>query len=157
MIKKIYMGMYNSPVGVIKIEADETKIISIKFSNKKDHVFKEEKNDIIEKLICQLNGYFNGELKIFSIALKLEGTEFQKKIWSALKKIPYGQTVSYKDIAIATGNVKSVRAIGNANGKNRFPIIIPCHRVIYENRTIGGFSAGIWRKKYLLNLEKKNI
>ncbi len=157
MIKKIYRGEYDSPVGVIKIEADEKKIISIHFSNKKDPVFKVETNEIIEKLIYQLNGYFNGELKKFSIALKLEGSEFQKKIWRALKKIPYGQTVSYKDIAIATGNVKSVRAVGNANGKNRFPIIIPCHRVIYENGKIGGFSAGIWRKKYLLNFEKKNI
>ena len=104
-------------------------------------------------VFTQLKEYFNLKREKFYVPLDIEGTEFQKKVWSALQKIPYGKTVSYKDIAEAIGNVKSVRAVGRANGKNPVPIIIPCHRVIEHSGKLGGYSGGSGIKEKLLELE----
>jgi methylated-DNA-[protein]-cysteine S-methyltransferase len=104
-------------------------------------------------VFTQLKEYFNLKRKKFYVPLDIEGTEFQKKVWNALQKIPYGKTVSYKDIAEAIGNVKSVRAVGRANGKNPVPIIIPCHRVIEHSGKLGGYSGGLGIKEKLLELE----
>lgn len=149
----MYRYLYGSPIGVIEIEADNNSLLSLHFMDNQNSESENTTNSIIKDVIFQLDKYFSGELKKFSISLRIEGTEFQKKVWSALKKIPYGKTRSYLDIAKEIGNKNSVRAVGNANGKNKFPILIPCHRVIYENGKLGGFSAGIWRKEFLLELE----
>jgi methylated-DNA-[protein]-cysteine S-methyltransferase len=101
----------------------------------------------------QLNEYFAGNRQNFQLPLKCNGTVFQNRVWSELQKIPYGETRSYEDIAIGIGNKKAVRAIGQANNKNPIMIIIPCHRVIHKNGSIGGFGCGIDTKKYLLDLE----
>ena len=104
-------------------------------------------------VFTQLKEYFNLKRKKFYVPLDIEGTGFQVKVWNELKKIPYGKTASYKDIAAAIRNVNAVRAIGNANGKNPVPIIIPCHRVIEHSGKLGGYSGGINIKEKLLELE----
>ena len=105
-------------------------------------------------LLNELKKYLKGELKHFDCKLDFRGTPFQKRVWSALAKIPYGQTRSYKEIAQAIGHPKAFRAVGNANGQNSIPLIIPCHRVIESNGRLGGFGHGVKVKKQLLDFEK---
>lgn len=106
------------------------------------------------KVKKQLNEYFNNKRTKFSIPIKLFGTDFQKSVLMIMKTIPYGSTFSYSKIATLINNPKSCRAVGNAAGKNPIPIIIPCHRVIKKDNSIGGFTGGSEIKKYLLNFEK---
>jgi O-6-methylguanine DNA methyltransferase len=102
----------------------------------------------------QLKKYLKGELQRFNCKLDFKGSPFQKRVWLALAKIPYGQTRSYKEIARAIGHPKAFRAVGNANGQNSIPLIIPCHRVIESNGGLGGFGHGIGVKRRLLDFEK---
>ena len=111
-------------------------------------------NKHFETLEIELQEYFNGKRKEFSVPLHTPGTDFQNKVWAALQRIPYGQTKSYKEQAITIGNPESVRAVANANGMNRISILIPCHRVIGSDGQLTGYGGGLWRKKYLLELEK---
>jgi AraC family transcriptional regulator of adaptative response/methylated-DNA-[protein]-cysteine methyltransferase len=105
----------------------------------------------------EVNEYFDGKRKTFTVPLDAPGTEFQKGVWEELKKIPYGETISYKTQAARLKNPKGVRAVANANGHNRISILIPCHRVIGEDGTLTGYGGGLWRKKWLLDFEKKNL
>jgi AraC family transcriptional regulator of adaptative response/methylated-DNA-[protein]-cysteine methyltransferase len=105
----------------------------------------------------QLNEYFAGQRKVFDIPLHTPGTDFQNKVWTELKMIPYGHTRSYKEQAVAIGKPESVRAVGHANGMNRISILVPCHRVIGSDGQLTGYGGGLWRKKYLLELESKNV
>jgi len=107
-----------------------------------------------KEAIAQLKKYLRGELRRFDCKLDFRGTSFQEKVWSALAKIPYGETRSYKEIAEAIRHPKAFRAVGNANGCNSIPLIIPCHRVIESNGGLGGFGHGIKIKKELLSFEK---
>lgn len=152
---KKYRTFYDSKVGLLEIEGTENAITKVHFSDKKK--IKSDKNlpPILKKCQKQLDQYFNGKRQNFSLELRLEGTDFQKKVWEQLQKIPYGETASYKDIAVAVGNEKAVRAVGGANGKNNIAIIIPCHRVIGADGDLVGFGGGLWRKIWLLNHEKK--
>jgi AraC family transcriptional regulator, regulatory protein of adaptative response / methylated-DNA-[protein]-cysteine methyltransferase len=109
-----------------------------------------------EKLSLEIKEYFAGERRVFDVPVVLNGTVFQEKIWNILIKIPYGETRSYKDQAIAAGNPAAVRAAAKANGDNRISIIIPCHRVIGSDGNLTGYGGGLWRKKYLLELERKH-
>ncbi len=102
---------------------------------------------------AQIRQYLNGERKSFTVPFDLNGTPFQKTVWNELSLIPYGQTCSYRDIAIRLGNPNSTRAVGSANGKNPICILIPCHRVIASNGGLGGYSGGLKRKSLLLTLE----
>lgn len=113
-------------------------------------------NEHFTELERQLGEYFDGKRKEFDIPLVLEGTEFQKKVWKELQKIPYGYTRSYHDQATTLKNPKAIRAVARANGDNRIAIIIPCHRVIGKNGEMVGYGGGTWRKQFLLNLEGKN-
>ncbi len=104
----------------------------------------------------QLNKYFEGKLKIFTIPIKIEtGTKFQREVWKALQSIPYGETRSYKDIAIQIANPKAVRAVGGANNKNPIGIVIPCHRVIGSSGKLVGYAGGLDKKEMLLKIEGK--
>lgn len=105
----------------------------------------------------ELRQYFEGNLQEFKTPLFLLGTPFQKSAWDQLRKIPYGKTVSYADQASAIGKPKAYRAVAQANGCNRFPVVIPCHRVINTSGELGGYSSGLARKKWLLNHEKKKL
>jgi AraC family transcriptional regulator of adaptative response/methylated-DNA-[protein]-cysteine methyltransferase len=115
------------------------------------------KSKYFEPVIKQITEYFEGKRKNFDIPLVTPGTEFQKNVWKVLQTIPYGETRSYKKQAISLGNVKAVRAVANANGDNRISILIPCHRVIGEDGKLVGYGGGLWRKQWLLNLEKENL
>ena len=141
--------------GFIEIEGTEKAITKVNFSDKKK--IKSEPNlpPILKKCLKQLDEYFKGKRQNFSLELHLEGTDFQKKVWEQLQRIPYGETASYKDVAVAIGNEKAVRAVGGANGMNNIAIIIPCHRVIGADGNLVGFGGGLWRKVWLLNHEKQ--
>jgi AraC family transcriptional regulator of adaptative response/methylated-DNA-[protein]-cysteine methyltransferase len=112
---------------------------------------------LLEEVQSQIQSYFAGTLKEFTIPLDVPGTEFQQKVWQVLQSIPYGTTCSYQEQAEILGSPNSVRAVANANGINRIGIIIPCHRVIGKNGKLTGYGGGLWRKKYLLDLETKSI
>lgn len=160
-IKKIVEGnkvaecsFYKSPIGYIKISGNDNEITSIDFVEEEPYL-KPSKNQLFEKLQIELDEYFQGKRKSFSICFSTKGTDFQKNVWGELAKIPFGKTKSYKDIAEAIKNDKAVRAVGMANNKNKLPIIIPCHRVIGSNNKLVGYAGGLWRKEWLLNHEKK--
>ena len=113
-------------------------------------------NKHFDALNTQLQEYFQGKRKNFTVPLVMDGTEFQKKVWAVLQTIPYGETRSYKEQAIRIGNPKAVRAVARANGDNRISIIIPCHRVIGSNGALVGYGGGLWRKHHLLKFEAEN-
>ncbi|MEJ8756694.1 methylated-DNA--[protein]-cysteine S-methyltransferase [Pontibacter sp. H259] len=114
-------------------------------------------NPYFDELETQLSEYFDGTRQEFTVALHTPGTPFQSKVWTALREIPYGQTRSYKEQAIALNCPESVRAVANANGMNRISIIVPCHRVIGADGQLTGYGGGLWRKQYLLELESRSI
>jgi methylated-DNA-[protein]-cysteine S-methyltransferase len=127
-------------------------LLSVEFVDKKSSQVKS--NFLIGKVLKQLDQYFKGERKEFDLPLFLGGTPFQNQVWNELQKIPYGETFSYKELAVKLGNEKATRAVGNANGKNLISIIIPCHRVIGSNKKLTGYAGGLDRKKWLLEHEK---
>ncbi|NOR12787.1 MAG: methylated-DNA--[protein]-cysteine S-methyltransferase, partial [Candidatus Aminicenantes bacterium] len=146
---------YDSKVGILEIEGTEKAITKVNFSDKKKIKSDSNLPPILKKCLKQLDEYFRGKRQNFSLELQLEGTDFQKKVWEQLQRIPYGETASYKDVAVAIGNEKAVRAVGGANGMNNIAIIIPCHRVIGADGNLVGFGGGLWRKVWLLNHEKQ--
>jgi methylated-DNA-[protein]-cysteine S-methyltransferase len=111
----------------------------------------------IAKTVQQVNEYLSKKRIQFDLKLSVAGTEFQKQVWSELRKIPYGKTLSYADVARKIKNDKAVRAVGTANGKNPISIIVPCHRVINKSGSMGGYAGGLVNKNHLLELEKKNL
>ena len=148
----LFNKIINSKVGYLHLTANDNALLSISFTDSRRFI-KENTNSIIEETVAQLNEYFEGKRKYFTIKLSPKGTNFQKQVWNELLNIPYGKTASYSDVAIAIGNPKAVRAIGNANNKNPIPIIIPCHRVIGKNGKLVGYAGGLDIKKALLKLE----
>lgn len=141
-----------SHLGNIYITANENAILSVSFSPSVD--FQNQGNDLTKACIDQLSEYFKDHKFQFDLPLQIEGTEFQKIVWEAVKKVPYGKTASYSAIAEAIGDTKKVRAVGLANGANPFPIIIPCHRVVGKNGKLTAYSGEVWRKEWLLTHEK---
>lgn len=148
---------YDTEIGRIKISEKDEKIIGLVFSDYKKEDEIEKETDAIRKTYLQLKEYLSGKRKNFDIEIEMIGTEFQKKVWKELLNIPYGETRSYKDIAIAIGNGKACRAVGNANNKNPIAIIVPCHRVIGSNGSMTGYAGGLDIKEKLLKIEKYNI
>ena len=144
---------FNSPIGVVRITGDDELIHGIEFLDSDNCTAKSE-SPAIEKCIRQLDEYCSGSRKEFSVPVKLDGSDFQKRIWNLLMKIPYGQTISYLELAVRAGNRNVIRAAGHANGANKLPIIIPCHRVIGSNGNLIGYAGGLWRKEWLLRLER---
>ncbi len=114
----------------------------------------EHEPDYFKPLKRQLEAYFRGERKRFDLPLAPRGTPFQRQVWQALGDIPYGEVVSYQDIARAIGNPKAVRAVGGANGRNPIPILVPCHRVIGRDGSLTGFGGGLETKRRLIELER---
>ena len=114
-------------------------------------------NPILASTIIQLDEYFSGRRKVFTIPLAAAGTEFQQRVWNQLVSIAYGDKVSYLQLSKQLGNVLAIRAVANANGKNPIPIIIPCHRVVGSKGELVGFSGGLWRKQWLLELEGNTL
>jgi len=155
---------YRSPLGILEIKNNDAAISSLLFinSNKGTQVNEESiiyegpKSDIIKKCIDQLTEYFEGSRKDFDIAVSFSGTSFQQGVWQELANIPYGRTISYLTLSKRLGNVKAIRAVGSANGRNAISIIVPCHRVIGANGELVGYAGDLWRKKWLLDLETKH-
>lgn len=145
--------------GICLLEFVDRRMLETQL-NRLKKLFKAElitgSNKHFTELDKQIKEYFDGDRKEFTIPLLIAGTAFQKQVWSALQKIPYGETRSYKEHSEIICNPKAIRAVARANGDNRIAIIIPCHRVIGANGELVGYGGGLWRKRYLLNLEAKN-
>ena len=145
-------GIIKSPLGFTKITGNQSGITSISILNSE-----EKTTDIIplelEDCVMQLNEYFAGIRTQFNLKLNPEGTHFQKQVWDEILKIPYGKTSTYLQLSKQLGDVKAIRAVANANGKNPLWIIIPCHRVIGSNGSLTGYAGGLHRKQWLLEHE----
>jgi methylated-DNA-[protein]-cysteine S-methyltransferase len=150
-----------SPIGPLLLVADDAGLRQVVFA--KDGKAAEPAPDWTENALAfretmhQLQAYFEGKLESFDLRLAPAGTAFQQKVWRELSKIPYGETISYGELARRIGNPKASRAVGLANGSNPIPIIIPCHRVIGSDGKLTGYGGGVHIKKKLLALEKKQI
>lgn len=142
----------STPLGSTKLEGDENGLSSVTVLE-----MDEPESKIIPEVLVdaayQLNEYFKGERQNFDLLINPEGTEFQKKVWNSLLEIPYGKTMSYLELSKNFGDVKAIRAVASANGKNPLWIIIPCHRVIGSDGSLTGYAGGLHRKKWLLNHE----
>lgn len=146
-------AIYKFPYGFIKIGyQDETLKLLKKTDKTSDYGKKTDFTDLVYKKIME---YLHGERTTFDIPYELEGTDFQKKVWKELTRIPYGQTRTYKDMASAIGNKNASRAVGMANNKNPLMIVVPCHRVIGTNGKLVGYAGGLDMKKELLDLEQR--
>lgn len=141
-----------SPLGFIKIVGDEHGIASISILDSEETLTTLIPNSL-KLCVKQLQEYFDGNRTAFDLKLNPKGTEFQKKVWKELVKIPYGKTVSYLDLAKKLGDTKAIRAVAAANGKNPLWIIVPCHRVIGSDGSLTGYAGGLHRKQWLLNHE----
>ena len=144
-------AVIKTPLGFAELKGDENGLSSIS-------VFDEEKvgdiiPEILEDAVYQLNEYFAGDRKVFQLTLNPNGTDFQKKVWKELLEIPYGKTISYLELSKKLGDVKAIRAVAAANGKNPLWIVVPCHRVIGSNGDLVGYAGGLHRKKWLLEHE----
>lgn len=149
--------LYFSPIGKLGISVDEKGLRKIEFLGENDVTEScEEENVLAIEVKKQLDEYFQGKRKKFNLSLAPYGTPFQLKVWSALQNIPYGETRSYKDIAVQVDNAKGCRAVGMANNKNPIPIIIPCHRVVGANGKLVGYAGGLDKKIFLLELEQRD-
>lgn len=153
---KYYM-IYQISGFEITIAEKDGKIAELSFGSYVMPGWKKEKTDLLAEAEKQLEEYFNGKRKEFQLPLAPEGTFFQRKVWAALQTIPYGETRSYKEIAIQTGNEKACRAVGMANNRNPISILIPCHRVIGSDGKLVGYAGGLDRKKFLLELENGKL
>lgn len=151
-----YYSYTDTPLGRLLMIGTEKALTGLYFVDTQMPVIKEgwEENDkVFADTKAQLNEYFNGKRHDFDLPLEFTGTDFQESVWQQLLKIPYGKSVSYKDIAMAVGRPKAVRAVGTAIGRNPICIIGPCHRVLATGGGIGGYAGGIENKKQLLKIE----
>lgn len=151
------INFYNTILGVIGIASENDKIIKVVFGGTNEFRYKIEENSVIRRAYNQLSEYLTGKRKRFELDLEFNGTNFQNKVWNTLLGIPYGETRSYKYVAMEIGNQKACRAVGMANNRNHIPIFVPCHRVIGANGKLIGYSSGLDIKKQLLEIEKNNI
>ena len=157
-MSETFYSYYDSPVGKLLLAGDESALTLISFPGGKaarqpapDWL---RRNELFTAVKQQLAAYFAGELTEFDLALRPEGTVFQRQVWQALRTIPYAETRSYGEIAAEVGKPEASRAVGAANGQNPLPIVIPCHRVIGSKGDLTGFGGGLACKKHLLALEQ---
>ena len=147
--------MFESPVGTIALAAEEEALVRLYLPNTPTPRLMPHKTPLMEWAEGQLMEYFRGERQSFDLPVAPQGTEFQTRVWQALREIPYGQTRSYGEIARQIGSPKGFRAVGMANHRNPLPILIPCHRVVGSNGKLTGYAGGVELKGRLLELEKK--
>ncbi len=141
-----------TPLGCAKIVGDTNGISAVTILNSEEKVT-DIIPEILEDCAIQLHEYFKGTRQQFNLKLDAHGTDFQKKVWKVLRQIPYGKTTTYLELSKHVGDVKAIRAVANANGKNPLWIIVPCHRVIGSDGSLTGYAGGLHRKKWLLELE----
>ena len=140
-----------TPLGIAKIIGDEEGISFISISD--EGAVSTKIPTILQEAVSQLNNYFEGKKTDFTFKLNPSGTEFQQKVWKGLLEIPFGKTISYLELSKKLGDVKAIRAVASANGKNPLWIVVPCHRVIGTDGSLTGYAGGLWRKKWLLEHE----
>lgn len=148
--------IYHSKIGQFKIIEEDGYITSIQYLNTPIQNQNECRSEVLLECIQQLNDYFEGKRKQFTLPLRPKGTPFQQRVWQVLLSIPYGKTMTYQEVAKTIGNEKACRAIGMANHCNPIPIVIPCHRVIGKKHYLTGYALGIDKKQMLLDLEKEH-
>lgn len=158
---RVLYSWFESPIGPLLLAGSDAGLNLVSFSTGRhakevDPQWQEDAG-AFEEVVGQLKAYFAGQRTSFELPLDLVGTDFQKKVWMALRQIPYGETISYKELAGAIGRPSAVRAVGAANGANPIPIIIPCHRVIGNDGSLTGFGGGLPLKKKLLELESRQL
>jgi methylated-DNA-[protein]-cysteine S-methyltransferase len=160
MRKMVYTRM-ESPVGRLLLVGDEAGLRSISFDDSRRTAMVldgwREGEATFGEVVRQLRAYFAGELREFDLELAPKGTEFQLRVWRELRAIPYGETISYGELAKRVGNAKAARAVGLANGCNPIPIVVPCHRVIGSDGSLTGFGGGLRNKEKLLDLESRQL
>jgi len=144
---------FQSPIGWLTLEATAKGVAAIHFGRQGSKPESKVVSAHLRSLMDQLGTYFQGNLRHFKVKLDREGTDFQEQVWAALRSIPYGETRSYKDIAVEVGRDKAVRAVGSANNRNPLPIVVPCHRVVGSSGDLVGYAAGLKIKRFLLDLE----
>ncbi|EWM13499.1 methylated-DNA--[protein]-cysteine S-methyltransferase [Kutzneria sp. 744] len=147
----------DSPVGQLTLVGEDGKLTGLYMESQRHRPAEETFGEVVEgafgDVVEQLEAYFKGELDVFDLELSLRGTEFQRTVWAALREIPYGETVSYGELAEQIGKPSASRAVGLANGKNPIGIIVPCHRVVGAGGGLTGYGGGLDRKQYLLAFE----
>jgi AraC family transcriptional regulator of adaptative response/methylated-DNA-[protein]-cysteine methyltransferase len=161
--RTIFVHYTDSPLGKLFLGATEDSIVFLKFHNElpeqqnriETTILYKTGSPLLEKMELQLNEYFRGKRREFDLPIYLEGTDFQNKVWKSLMDIHYGETITYSAQAQKIDSLSAIRAVANANGQNPIPIIVPCHRVIGTNGKLTGYSGGLWRKKFLIELEKE--
>ncbi len=140
-----------TPLGIAKITGDENGISLISVSDEGEESIEIPK--VLQEAVFQISDYFDGKRNNFTFKLNPSGTEFQQKVWLALLEIPFGKTMSYMELSKKLGDIKAIRAVASANGKNPLWIAVPCHRVIGTDGSLTGYAGGLWRKKWLLEHE----
>lgn len=147
-----------TPLGTLRISGSEAGVRAIQFLDEAPPALPAELLPaVLSACVQQLQEYFAGQRRSFEIPLDLRGTPFQRRVWELLQHIPFGETRTYLDLALALGDVKAVRAVGAANGQNPVPIIVPCHRVIGQDGQLVGYGGGLWRKEWLLAHEGRPV
>ena len=142
-----------SPIGYLTLTEEDGFLTRLDFGGERAG---SDRSELLMEAERQLQAYFAGQRKTFSLPLRLEGTPFQRRVWEELARIPYGQTRSYADVARAIGREKASRAVGGANHVNPVPVIVPCHRVVGADGSLTGYGGGLAIKEYLLRLEREN-
>jgi methylated-DNA-[protein]-cysteine S-methyltransferase len=142
----------DTPIGQIVLESDGDVLIGLRLPNDAGLGRRDEETPVLKEAVSQLEEYFAGERTDFDVPMELDGTDFQREVWAELSRIPYGKTISYGELARRVGRPNGPRAVGQANGRNPIPVIVPCHRVLASNG-IGGYGGGLTMKRALLALE----
>jgi methylated-DNA-[protein]-cysteine S-methyltransferase len=150
----LYTAYHSSPIGILKLQCSDEHIKAVLFAEEATDLHN-DKHQLLQQCAKQLDEYFEGVRKEFDLPLNQNGTAFQLKVWDLLYQIPYGKTISYNQLSKQYGDLKAIRAVASANGKNNLSIIVPCHRVIGSNQSLTGYAGGLWRKKWLLEHEAR--
>jgi methylated-DNA-[protein]-cysteine S-methyltransferase len=154
MTTKTVTMPYESPIGRLVLECDDDRLIGIWLPHERRHA-RNDADDVppvLKETASQLDEYFAGERTDFDVRMEMDGTDFQREVWTELTRIPYGETISYGELARRVGRPSAPRAVGQANGRNPIPVIVPCHRVLASNG-IGGYGGGLKVKRQLLAVE----
>lgn len=152
---------YHSQIGLMEIVSADQEILAVRFPDQlreteaQEGIGETEESSILREALRQLDEYFTGRRREFDLQFSLQGSDFQRKVWNELLKIPYGKRATYKEVAMAIGDVKAARAVGGAANRNKLAIIVPCHRLIGTNGGLTGYAGGLWRKQWLLQLERE--
>lgn len=148
---------YHSPIGLLTLVEETNALIAVSFDTEEPaDIGQACETPVLKEAAKQLDEYFSSSRTVFTLPLRMQGTEFQNSVWNALQTIPYGKTLTYGDIAKQIKRANAQRAVGNANNKNPIPIIVPCHRVIGASGNLVGYGGGLDKKQYLLDLEQSN-